>query len=66
MAKVIVKNDFNEAMKKFAHITYETKKVAKRHEYYLRPGLRRVEKSKEALKTNAKSRKRAIKKTEIK
>jgi small subunit ribosomal protein S21 len=62
MAKVLVKGSFDESMKKFSHITFETKKDAKKHEFYLRPGLKRIEKSKEALKTNAKARKRQSKK----
>jgi small subunit ribosomal protein S21 len=65
MAKVIVKGDFNEAARRFSHITMETKKAAKRHEYYLRPGLRKLEKSKEALKTNARARKRLANRTKI-
>ncbi|MDR1850951.1 MAG: 30S ribosomal protein S21 [Mycoplasmataceae bacterium] len=63
MAKVIIKGDFNEAVRRFSHITMETKKAAKKHEYYLRPGLRKIEKSKEALKTNARARKRIAKRT---
>jgi small subunit ribosomal protein S21 len=62
MAKVIVKGSFDDAMKRFSHITFETKKDAKKHEFYLRPGLKRMEKSKEAMKTNAKFRKSSIKK----
>ncbi|MDR3249923.1 MAG: 30S ribosomal protein S21 [Mycoplasmataceae bacterium] len=62
MAKVVVKNNFDESMRIFSHITSETRKDAKKHEYYLRPGLRRLEKSKEAMKTKAKARKRFIKK----
>ncbi|GMO14672.1 MAG: hypothetical protein Ta2E_05150 [Mycoplasmoidaceae bacterium] len=62
MAKVIVKGDFNDSMKRFSHVGFETKKDVKKHEYYLRPGLKRVEKSKEALKTNAKARKKQARK----
>jgi small subunit ribosomal protein S21 len=59
MAKVVVKNgDFAEALRKFGHITSETRKTSKRHEYYLRPGLRAKEKSKEALKANAKRKRK--------
>ncbi len=55
MAKVIVKNDnLNDAMKKFSRIMSETRKVARSHEYYLRPGLKAVEKSKNAAKYNRK------------
>jgi small subunit ribosomal protein S21 len=51
MPKVIVKDgEINEALKKFGRIASETRKAAKRHEYYLRPGLRAKAKSKEALK----------------
>lgn len=49
MAKVIVKNaDLNEAMKKFGRIMAETRKIARGHEYYLRPGLKAKEKAKAA------------------
>jgi small subunit ribosomal protein S21 len=59
MSKVIVKDgNFNDAMRRFSRITSETRKSAKRHEYFLRPGLRKVEKSKEALKTKAKRKSR--------
>jgi len=55
MAKVIVKDgDLNDALKKFSRIAAETRRSAKRHEYYLRPGLRAKEKSKEARKYNKK------------
>ncbi|GHU49385.1 hypothetical protein FACS189459_0770 [Bacilli bacterium] len=54
MSKVIVKDgDINLALKRFSRIGFETKKIAKKHEYYLRPGLRMVEKQKEARKFNA-------------
>jgi len=49
MQKVIVKDgDLNDAMKKFSRIAAETRRAAQAHEYYLRPGLRRMEKSKNA------------------
>lgn len=55
MPKVIVKEgQLNEALKKFSRITSETKRSAKRHEYYLRPGLRAKEKSKMAKRYNKK------------
>ncbi len=55
MAKVVVKNDdLNDAMKKFARIMANTRKVAKAHEYYLRPGLKAKEKQKNAAKYNRK------------
>lgn len=53
MAKVIVKNDdLNDAMKKFNRIMADTKKIAKNHEYYLRPGIKAAEKSKKAARLN--------------
>jgi small subunit ribosomal protein S21 len=55
MPKVIVKEgQLNEALKKFSRITSETKRAARRHEYYLRPGLREKEKSKMAKRYNKK------------
>ncbi|MDR2557466.1 MAG: 30S ribosomal protein S21 [Mycoplasmataceae bacterium] len=60
MAKVEVKNiEFNDALKKFSHITSETKRSMRKHEYYLRPGLKAKEKSKEALKMMAKRKRKA-------
>jgi small subunit ribosomal protein S21 len=57
MPKVVVKDgELNEALKRFSRITAETRRVAKRHEYYLRPGLRAKEKSKEARKFQKKNR----------
>ncbi|MDR0739774.1 MAG: 30S ribosomal protein S21 [Mycoplasmataceae bacterium] len=57
MPKIIVKDgELNEALKRFSRITAETRRVAKRHEYYLRPGLRAKEKSKEARKFQKKFR----------
>lgn len=51
MQKVVVKDgDLNDAMKKFGRIASETRKIHQKHTYYLRPGLRKKEKSKEALK----------------
>ncbi|MDD6145361.1 MAG: 30S ribosomal protein S21 [Malacoplasma sp.] len=53
MAKVIVKDDnLNDAMKKFTRIMSETRKVARNHEYYLRPGLKAKEKAKNAARYN--------------
>jgi small subunit ribosomal protein S21 len=55
MPKIIVKDgQLAEALKKFSRITSETKRAAKRHEYYLRPGLRAKEKSKMAKRYNKK------------
>jgi small subunit ribosomal protein S21 len=49
MAKIVVKNnDLNTALKIFSHTSSETRRDLKKHEYYLRPGMRAVEKSKEA------------------
>ncbi|MDR0857397.1 MAG: 30S ribosomal protein S21 [Mycoplasmataceae bacterium] len=58
MSKIIVKDDnVNDAIKKFGRITSETRRSMKRHEYYLRPGMRAVEKSKEAKKFASKRKK---------
>lgn len=55
MSKVVVKDgELNEALKKFSRITSETRRTARKHEYYLRPGLRAKEKSKEARRYNKK------------
>lgn len=55
MAKVIVKDDnLNDAMKKFSRIMVETKKVARAHVYYLRPGLKAKEKQKAAARYKSK------------
>ena len=55
MAKIIVKDDnLNDAMKKFSRIMVETKKVARAHEYYLRPGLKAKEKQKAAARYKSK------------
>lgn len=55
MAKVVVKNDdLNEAMKRFGRITADTRRVARAHEYYLRPGLKAKEKQKNAARYNRK------------
>ncbi|MDR1991872.1 MAG: 30S ribosomal protein S21 [Mycoplasmataceae bacterium] len=57
MPKIIVKDgELNEALKRFSRITSETRRIAKRHEFYLRPGLRAKEKSKEARKYQKKVR----------
>ncbi|MDR2654411.1 MAG: 30S ribosomal protein S21 [Mycoplasmataceae bacterium] len=54
MANIKVgKKDFNESLKRFGYINNETKKDMMKHQYYLRPGLRRMEKSKEAAKMKA-------------
>ena len=55
MAKVIVKDgNLNDAMKKFTRIMIETRKVARAHMYYLRPGLKAKEKQKAAARYRAK------------
>ena len=47
MQKVVVKDgNLDDAMKKFARITAETRRIAMSHQYYLRPGLKRMLKSK--------------------
>jgi small subunit ribosomal protein S21 len=57
MSKVIVKDgEIQDALKRFGRITAETRRAAKRHEYYLRPGLRAKEKSKEARRFHRKPR----------
>ena len=49
MAKVIVKNgDLKKEKKKFTRILIETKKAYLPHTFYLRPGLKAIEKSKNA------------------
>ncbi len=40
--------DVELAIKRFKRIANETKRDTKRHQYYLRPGLRRIEREKEA------------------
>ncbi|MCV3743693.1 30S ribosomal protein S21 [Ureaplasma sp. ES3154-GEN] len=51
---VSVEGDLEKALKKFKRISNETKKDSKRHEYHLRPGLRKKEKIKEANKYRSK------------
>lgn len=59
MPKVEVKNgDLEAALKSFKRITSETEKCRKRHEFYLRPGLRAKEKEKAAAKKRNKYNKR--------
>ncbi|MDR0341052.1 MAG: 30S ribosomal protein S21 [Mycoplasmataceae bacterium] len=58
MARVTVKNkDLAFAMKIFGHISFETRKDMKKHEYYLRPGLKAKLKSKEAQRAKQKQKK---------
>ncbi|MDR0752915.1 MAG: 30S ribosomal protein S21 [Mycoplasmataceae bacterium] len=60
MANVkVLKKDFNESLKRFGYITNETKKDMMKHRYHLRPGMKRVEKSKEAAKMKALLKKKA-------
>ncbi len=55
MPKIIVRDgDVEQALRNFKRITSETRKNCKRHEYYLRPGLRRAEKEKLAAKKRRK------------
>ena len=59
MPKVEVKNgDLDAALKSFKRVTSETEKARKRHEFYLRPGLRKKEKEKAAAKKRNKYNKR--------
>ena len=63
MARVIIKQDsnnseqFNIGLKKFTSIYSDVKKVAKRHTYFLRPGLKAKDKSKDAFKVYSKAQK---------
>lgn len=51
LPKVIVKNnDIEQALKQFKRVTSETRKNSKKHEFHLRPGLRKKEKEKAAAK----------------
>lgn len=55
MSKTVpVEADLEIALKKFKRISNETKRDFKKHEFYLRPGLRRMEKEKEAQKKRKK------------
>jgi len=57
--RIIVKNkDVEAALRNFKRITSETRKDTKKHEFYLRPGLRLREKSKLAEKKRRLSMKR--------
>ncbi len=51
---IIVENDLEQAIKRFKRIANETRRDFRKHEYYLRPGLRRMEKKKESLKKRKK------------
>lgn len=46
----IENGDLEKGIKKFRRIANETKRDTKRHDFYLRPGLRKKEKQKEARK----------------
>lgn len=46
--------DLEVALKRFKRISNETKRDFRKHEFYLRPGLRRMEKEKESLKKRKK------------
>lgn len=55
MPKIIVREgDVDQALRNFKRITSETRKNSKRHEFYLRPGLRKKEKEKLAAKKRRK------------
>lgn len=59
MLKVIVEDgDLDKALKQFQRYSAETRKEAMKHQYYLRPGLRKMEKSKLAQRRLAKANKR--------
>ncbi|MDE5617315.1 MAG: 30S ribosomal protein S21 [Ureaplasma sp.] len=47
---IVEDNDVEKALKRFKRIANETKRDTRRHEYYLRPGLRLKEKQKLARK----------------
>lgn len=47
---IVEDGDVEKAIKRFKRIANETKRDTKRHEYYLRPGLRLKEKQKAARK----------------
>lgn len=47
---VAVETDLEQAIKRFKRISNETRRDFRKHIFYLRPGLRRMEKEKEALK----------------
>lgn len=51
-----VDGDLEKAIKRFKRISNETKRDTKRHQFYLRPGLRLKEKAKESRKRNFKTR----------
>lgn len=51
MAKVIVlNNDIEAAMKEFKRMSSEIRRTKKKYDFYLRPGLKAREKSKNAVK----------------
>lgn len=59
MPKIEVKDgDLEGALRRFKRISSETKRAAMRHEYHLRPGLRKREKQKLARKRMQKKQKR--------
>lgn len=47
---IVEDNDVEKAIKRFKRIANETKRDTKRHEFYLRPGLKLKEKRKAARK----------------
>jgi len=50
MPKVVVRKDSTSAINMFNRVCQETKRDARKHEFYMRPGMKRMEKSKEATK----------------
>jgi small subunit ribosomal protein S21 len=59
MPKIVIKDGENieSALKRFKRVSSETKREVKKHEFHLRPGLKRKEKSKEAQKRQRKAKK---------
>jgi len=53
---IIVEDDLEQAIKRFKRISNETRRDFKKHEFYLRPGMRRALKAKEAFKKRKKFR----------
>ncbi len=51
---IIVDGELELAIKRFKRIANETRRDFRKHEYYLRPGLRRMEKQKLARKKQKK------------
>lgn len=51
MPKVkVINNDFDQALKEFKRMSNDIRRIKKRYDFYLRPGLKAREKSKNAAK----------------